>query len=84
MAKVTIYTTVTCQYCILAKRYLEKNGIAFEAVDVTSDPAKAEALAAKAGENRTPIFIIDKDGQEEVIAGFDKGRLDHALGLSDA
>ena len=81
MTKVTIYSTITCQYCILAKRYLEQKGIAFAEVDVTFDPAKAAELAEKTGQNRTPVFLIDKDGQEQYLAGFDKARLDEILGL---
>jgi glutaredoxin 3 len=81
MVKVTIYSTISCQYCLLAKRYLEQNNIPFTEVDVTFDEAKQAELVAKAGENRTPVFIIERDGREEVLSGFDKGKLDELLGI---
>ncbi|MCU0679205.1 MAG: glutathione S-transferase N-terminal domain-containing protein [Planctomycetes bacterium] len=84
MTKVTVYSTITCQYCILAKRYLEQKGIDFEEVDITFDPAKTAELAERTGQNRTPVFIINKDGQEQAVAGFDKSKLDELLGLKPA
>jgi glutaredoxin len=83
MAKVTMYTTLGCQYCLLAKRYLSKKGIEFTEVDITWDQAKIEELVAKTGQNHSPVFIIDIDGREEVVAGFDRGRLDELLGIKD-
>ena len=59
MAKVEIYTTPTCPYCIAAKRLLTKKGIGFAEIDVSADPTLRQAMTARAGGRRTvpQIFI---------------------------
>ena len=40
MAKVTIYTTMFCPYCHMAKDLLKQKGVAYEEIDVNiNDPA---------------------------------------------
>ena len=43
MARVEIYTTSSCPYCIRAKRLLEARGIPFSEIDVGSDDVVARA-----------------------------------------
>jgi len=38
MADVTIYTTVSCPYCVQAKRLLAHKGVPYTEIDVTMDP----------------------------------------------
>jgi glutaredoxin 3 len=49
MAKVTIYTTKFCPYCIMAKRLLTKKGASFEEIDVSRAPEVRAEMTAKAG-----------------------------------
>ena len=49
MAKVTIYTTPYCPYCVMAKRLLKSKAVAFEEIDVSDSPREREALRMKAG-----------------------------------
>ena len=49
MSAVTIYTTVSCVFCLRAKEYLRSRGVAYEEVDVTGD----EAARARLMERRT-------------------------------
>lgn len=49
MAKVTIYTTPYCPYCVMAKRLLKSKAVAFEEIDVSGSPREREALRVKAG-----------------------------------
>ena len=77
MKKVTIYSTPTCHFCSLAKDYFKDNNIQFDAFDVASDLGKRKEMVEKSGQLGVPVIIID----EEVIVGFDKLRIDQALGL---
>ena len=77
MKKVTIYSTPTCHFCSLAKDYLTDNNIPFEAFDVASDLTRRKEMVEKSGQLGVPVITID----EEVIVGFDKLRIDSALGL---
>ncbi len=81
MAKVTIYSTPTCGYCTMAKDFLQEKGVEYEEIDVSVDQQKAQAMVEKTGQMGVPVIIIEKDGQEEVLVGFDQVQLTNLLGL---
>lgn len=81
MANVTIYSTPTCGYCTMAKDFLQEKGVEYEEVDVSVDQQKAQAMVEKTGQMGVPVIIIEKDGQEEVLVGFDQVQLTNLLGL---
>lgn len=68
VAKVIIYTTRICPYCVRAKALLRKKGVSYEEIDVTNDDQKRAWLVTAAGGRRTvpQIFINDQP-----IGGFD-------------
>lgn len=82
MTKVKIYSTPTCPYCVMAKEYFEKNEIEFENIDVSSDREAAEKMVEKTNQMSVPVIIVEKDGKEEIILGFDKEKLAGLLGIS--
>lgn len=75
--KVKIYSTPTCPFCIMTKKFLKDNNIDFEDIDVSTDQAKAQEMIKKSGQMAVPV--IDIDG--EIIVGFDKEKIRKALGL---
>jgi glutaredoxin 3 len=75
--RVVIFTTPTCGYCTKAKRYFKQNGIKFKEVDISRDPAGARDAARMSGGASVPVIIVGGS----VVVGFDRGRLDRALGL---
>ena len=75
MKKVTIYSTPTCHFCLLAKDYFQANNIPFEAFDVAGDIEKRREMVEKSGQLGVPVIVIDND----VIVGFDKPRLAELL-----
>ena len=58
-AKVKIYTTSLCGYCIMAKRLLLSRGIAFEEINASSDPALRSWLVEQSGQSTVPQIFID-------------------------
>ncbi len=74
---VTIYTTPTCVYCRMAKEYFKEKSVAYNEVDVAVDQKAAEYMVEKSGQLGVPV--IDIDGK--FIVGFDKTKIDAALGL---
>lgn len=86
MAKIVIYTTQYCPYCVQAKRLLNKKGIAFEEIDVSRDPELRNTMVQKAGGRLTvpQIFVDDKHiGDCDGIYALDRqGRLDALLNPS--
>jgi len=74
--KVAVYSTPTCPYCIRAKGFLKEKGIEFEDIDVSADQSKGEEMIQKSGQMGVPV--IDIEG--EIIVGFDKTKIEAALG----
>ena len=83
MARVTIYTTPICPYCISAKRLLTKKGTAFEEINVMGHPQLRDEMVAKAGgRNTVPQIWIDDThvgGCDDLFALEAEGRLDAML-----
>ena len=60
MARVVMYSTQVCPYCVQAKRLLAKKGVAFEEVDVSRDPDLRRMMIQKAGGRMTvPQIFVD-------------------------
>jgi glutaredoxin 3 len=59
MRPVEIYTTPICPYCTMAKRLLQRKGVAYAEIDVSRDPALRDAMTQRAKGRRTvpQIFI---------------------------
>lgn len=82
MAKVTIYSTPTCTYCVMAKEFFKSNGVDFEEFDVSAEQDRLDQMVEKSGQMGVPVIIIIKeDGGEEVVVGFDEGKIKGLLGL---
>jgi len=73
--KVTVYSTPTCPYCTMAKRYLAERGVKYEDVNVAADQARALEMLTKTGQMGVPVLDIGG----EVIIGFDRDAIEQAL-----
>lgn len=63
MSEVLIYTKNWCGYCRAAKQLLEKLGLSYQEIDVTSDQAGyAEMVQKAAGRTTVPQIFIDGEG----------------------
>ncbi len=79
MAKIKIYSTPTCTYCIILKKYLEEKGIEYEEVDVSQDEAAQKEMVEKTGQMGVPVSEING----EFIAGFDKEKINKLLKIEE-
>ena len=83
MPKVTIYTTMFCPYCLMAKRLLNQKGVAFEEIAGDGNPELRREMTAKAdGRTTVPqIWIGDTHvgGSDELHALEHDGKLDQLL-----
>lgn len=83
MTKVKIYSTTTCPFCKMEKEYLEEKGTAYENIFVDQQPDEAKRLIEESGQMGVPFTEITKDdGQVVKILGFDKNKLNEALGIT--
>ncbi len=72
---VTVYSTPTCPYCVRAKEYLTKKGVAYKDLNVAVDRKAAEEMVAKSSQMGVPVIVVDG----KVIVGFDQKELDRLL-----
>ena len=79
MAKVKVYSTPSCPYCVTLKEYLKDNNIEFEGVDVSQDKVQLDEMIKKSGQMGVPV--VDIDG--EIIVGFDKVKIANLLNIKD-
>jgi glutaredoxin 3 len=83
MAKIKIYTTPICPFCVRAKALLKKKGAAFDEVDVFMDADARQEMEDKSCGARTvpQIFIGDRHvgGCDDLYALESKGQLDPLL-----
>lgn len=79
MAKVVMYCTAVCPYCVNAERLLQSKGVKdIEKIRVDLQPELREVMESKTGRRTVPqIYIGDQH-----IGGFDElAALDRAGGL---
>jgi len=77
MAKVTVYSTPACPFCVHAKQFLKDNKVEFEDIDVSVNQEKAQEMMDKTGQMGVPVLDIDG----EIIIGFDRDAISSALKL---
>ena len=78
MARVTVYTTQMCPYCVQAKRLLGERSIPYDEVDVSDDTLREEMIRKAGGKRTVPQIFIDGahvGGYTELRALADKGGL---------
>lgn len=85
---VHLYALSTCPYCRMTKKFLDEHDVAYEMTEVdllegevkdSETPKGAAAAAVKrlSGGTSFPVLAVG----EEVIVGFNKGRMTELLGL---
>ncbi len=82
MAKVVMYTTQYCPYCVQAKALLRHKGVTFDEVDVGGDDELRNRMIEASGRRTVPqIFINDRPigGFEELRSLEQQGELDRLL-----
>jgi thioredoxin len=72
---VQVYSTTTCPYCNMAKRYLESKGVKYIDYNVELDQTKAYEMVLKSRQMGVPVLDIGGT----IIVGFDRHAIDEAL-----
>ncbi|MCB1538755.1 MAG: glutaredoxin 3 [Rhodospirillales bacterium] len=82
-ARIEIYVTTYCPYCVRAKELLKRKGATFTEIDVTGDDAARMALVERSEGRRTvPQIFIDGrgiGGCDDLYALDRAGELDQLL-----
>jgi glutaredoxin-like YruB-family protein len=77
MAKIRIFSTPYCPYCVTLKEFLKEKNIEFEDINVAEDALAREEMITKSEQMGVPVVEIDG----EIIIGFDREKISKILGL---
>jgi len=81
MAKnITIYTTNTCAYCSMVKKFLTAKGKSYEEVNLDQEPARQQEALELSGALTVPVTVVTKeDDSQEVVVGYNLSKLAPAV-----
>lgn len=72
---VKVYSTPTCPWCTVAKKYLASKNVQFEDLDVSRNREAAMEMIRKSGQRGVPVLDIGGN----IIVGFDQKTIDRLL-----
>ena len=77
---ITIFTTTTCAYCPMVKKWLAAKGFGYDEVNLDQNPERqAEALEVS-GALTVPVTVVTRDDDsKQVIVGFNLSKLAPAV-----
>ena len=79
MAKVRVFSTPSCPYCVTLKAFLEEHKIEFEDINVAKDIQAQEEMIKKSKQMGVPVIEID----EKIIIGFNKEKICRLLNIKE-
>ena len=77
-APVLMYAKAWCPYCERARALLNSKGVAFQEIDIETQPGQREDMIRRCGQNTVPQIFI---GERHVGGSDDLYELDAAGGL---
>ena len=75
--KVILYTAPACPFCVIVKKYLERNNVKFKEIDISKDKKAEEEMQKKSDQTNVPV--TDVDGK--IVIGYNLQKLNEALNL---
>lgn len=78
--KITIFTTKTCAYCPMVKKFIAAKGLQYEEVSLDAEPHRQQEALAISGALTVPVTVVTKhDDTQEVVVGYNLAKLAPAL-----
>lgn len=77
---ITIFTTNTCGYCVMVKKWLDAKGFGYEVVNLDTNPERQQEALELSGALTVPVTVVTKgDDTKEVVVGYNLAKLAPAL-----
>jgi glutaredoxin 3 len=77
---ITIFTTNTCAYCGMVKRWLGAKGYTYDEVNLDENPHRQQEALQISGQLTVPITVVTKhDDSQQVVVGFNLAQLAPAV-----
>lgn len=82
MAKtITIYTTNTCAYCIMVKRWLKTKDLPYQEVNLEEHPERQKEMMELSGQMAVPVTVVADDelDYKDITIGWNPSKLASAV-----
>ena len=77
---ITIFTTNTCAYCAMVKKWLQAKGYSYQEINLDADPDRQKEAFEISGQLSVPITVVTRhDDSQEVVVGYNLARLAPAV-----
>ena len=77
---ITIFTTKTCAYCPMVKKFLSAKGLSYDEVNLDDEPHRQQEALALSGALTVPVTVVTKqDDTQEVVVGYNLAKLAPAI-----
>lgn len=77
---ITIFTTNTCAYCGMVKKWLAAKGHSYDEVNLDTYPERQAEAIQLSGAMTVPVTVVTKaDDSREVIIGYNLAKLAPAV-----
>lgn len=77
---ITIFTTNTCAYCAMVKKYLGAKGMKYDVVNLDEQPERQAEAYELSGALTVPVTVVTKeDESREVVIGYNLAKLAPAI-----
>lgn len=74
--KITVFTTNTCAYCMMVKKWLDTKGFGYEVVNLDENPERQAEAIELSGSLTVPVTVVTKhDDTREVVVGYNLAKL---------
>ena len=77
---ITIFTTNTCAYCGMVKKWLSAKGMNYQEVNLDQNPERQKEAMELSGALTVPVTVVTKaDKSREVVVGYNLAKLAPAI-----
>jgi len=77
---ITIFTTNTCAYCAMVKKWLDAKGHRYDVVNLDDHPERQAEALELSGALTVPITVVTKeDDTKQVVIGYNLAKLAPAV-----
>ncbi len=77
---ITIFTTNTCAYCVMVKKWLQAKGYSYDEVNLDTNPERQKEAFEVSGQLAVPVTVVTKEDEtKEVIVGYNLAKLAPAV-----
>ncbi|MCE7936573.1 glutaredoxin family protein [Candidatus Saccharibacteria bacterium CPR2] len=73
---ITVYTTNSCAYCGMVKRWLDTKGYAYQEINLEEQPERQQEVLEMSGSLSVPVTVVNAaNGSKSIAVGYNIGKL---------